>query len=544
MVAYKRLKSALELEKILLLSIMTISFLKSRAKDTTNLRRRAVVPAAHAAVCCARARSSRDLLLAPLDPPFRSSKVSETAFNRPKAAKPTLKRRGKESETPSSSSPSSSRLASMSTTSFAFDQQALTQLAREIPRELRLIRLRLRFGGPRRLTVGERVQIVVDLIDETGQPPSLSPALLESLELTARCVQDHQHASLYSLGSVAGSSDAQWVKGRLQWTLSTVFQLEKETESRFMENSTPAVRLLVGIKDTPQGGSSAHDALQQFCVGSQWLTTETLVLPVQSDRIELLANGTESATTERSSTCRRLFSVSCENQSSRTIAMQENYGDTMGSHLWDASILLSFGLIHAGARSLVERTKMLELGAGCGLFACVFAAVFSDLEQDAASMLLTERSASLPLLKANLEENIGKSVPYVLTPLVWGQPVDPSDNDAKNVNTSANLVFAADVLYNWPAHRELLSSMSALSSDHARVFLAHKHRSKATSHALEQVLSGQHQQHCTSNNGSKMDCPWKDWQVTRLATLASVDLLQLTRKQAEDANAVSHVDHH
>lgn len=218
----------------------------------------------------------------------------------------------------------------------------------------------------------------------------------------------------------------------------------------------------------------------------------------------------------------------------------------MGSHLWDASILLSFGLIHAGARSLAERTKMLELGAGCGLFACVFAAVFSDPEQEAASMLLTERSDSLPLLKANVEENVGKTVQYQLAPLVWGEPLDSLYNDEKSVNASADLVFAADVLYNWAAHRELLSSMDALSSDQAMVVLAHKHRSKATSSVLEQVLTGQHQEHCTSNNGSEKACPWTDWQVTRLATLASVDLLRLTRKQTDsedDTDAVSLVDH-
>jgi predicted nicotinamide N-methyase len=328
------------------------------------------------------------------------------------------------------------------------------------------------------------------------------------------------------------------------------------------------VRLCVTLRQTDSSimiSGPPHDAfhslLQQFCVHSAWVNDgSTLILPVQSNSMQLSlaplvtpkkpSHQGAAPILSSNTKCARLFSVPLpgapESETRALIAIHEDYGETMGSHIWDAPILLSFALLHAAASQVAEDNaasrhgRMLELGAGCGLFATVYA-----LRYCSRTMLLTERDESLALLTSNLRHNcssVSSQSLSVVVPLTWGEPLGSAlcPDEIAHVDT----VFAFDVLYHWASHEALLTTIEAIrqaSRGLSSVIIAHKHRGKMTSTALESVLQRGHDSDCSSsfkstaastmassNNGSENGCQWAKWGVTRLATLGSVDLLQLT----------------
>lgn len=464
---------------------------------------------------------------------------------------------------------------------FQFDSARLVALQTQVPSTLQLLRLRLRFGLPQTLRIGQRFHISLELVDEMGQPAASVPVS----DLQIRMSHESSNATSESgielkareLVSSASRESCRWsFDAEFSFTTARSNQSQDDAEHDGKESAEllmgVTILLQVGLKVSAKRAlarnTEFHDAFQQFCSHSMWIDAQTLVLPVLTQRIRLLSLSSSSSEEDAvqvpktlSSLCSRVFSVTRPHIAKKKFIMiQENYGDTMGSHIWDASILLAFALCSASQFPFPKHSQnhtMLELGAGCGLFAAVYAALSDDMDCERRSMVLTERRESLTLLEANLQLNSetdntvdepGDSVrrgPAIqFLPLVWGDLIDENALPEGGVDT----IFAADVLYNWSAHEPLLRTIDAivqLKQHQAKaekptgasgVFIAHKHRgSKAASSAfLEHLLTGSDENCCDSKSSAKYpevgECQWTNWHVSRAACLGKVDILLLTRK--------------
>ncbi|KAF1316548.1 Nicotinamide n-methyltransferase, partial [Globisporangium splendens] len=468
-------------------------------------------------------------------------------------------------QVPSNSSSKTSAIAPR----FQFDHGKLAILAKQVPPQLQLLRLRLRNSRVHPLELAIAYEIVDPATGKQTQKGD-QPALALRLRDAGAPKMNREKCCKWTF-------DAEFVLQQPEQQ-----QNDDDTVAQQQhESAAPAVvfvRLCVKLRQTNSSTMASrpphdtfHALLQQFCVHSAWVNDgTTLILPIQSNSMQLsLAppatdkkmSPQEAAPIFGSNTnkCARLFSISpseVPEGEAQVIAIHEDYGETMGSHIWDASILLSFAFLHATAsqfaqeddREAARHGGMLELGAGCGLFAAVYALrCFKNRCEKTTTMVLTERTESLALLTSNLHHNCSSSSQRssVVMPLTWGEPLGSTlcPDEIARVDT----IFASDVLYHWASHEALLTTIEAIlqaSRGLSSVIIAHKHCGKATSTALESVLQRGHDSDCSSsfkpkaaspmassNNGSENGCQWANWDVARLATLGSVDLLQLTRRR-------------
>lgn len=281
--------------------------------------------------------------------------------------------------------------------------------------------------------------------------------------------------------------------------------------------------------------------LQTFCVGSAWLNERVLVLPLQ---VQLqVTNARDSSASSLTSTfCQRLFRSTPSKVSATgrptdeggLLIVEEHYGDAMGAHVWDASILLSWAMLHASTRAPTSpgqadpadsNQTMLELGSGCGLFAAVLARF--QCSHQHVKAVFTEKPECTGRLQKNLDRNGSPPSASVLA-LEWGTPL-PSPLRGANVR----VVFAADVLYNWAAHEVFLDTLDQLAESDAKleVLVAHKRRGKASAERLDALASDTFDPaaHCVISS-DKAGCRWTQWRVDKLASLGRVDLFQLSRR--------------
>lgn len=430
---------------------------------------------------------------------------------------------------------------------FTFNKEQLAFLAMGIPADIQLLRLRPRFGLPTCVAVGQRFSIAVDVVDEMGQPVAISAfgGDTKSIRPRIRVVESDRDAvepqtdeltnSQIVLRLVDCVTSSNSSSGAARWSFDAM--IEHHATSQVI---SAAIHLVVELQDrkssldcTSSAESAFRQAASRFCARSVWLG-HSLMLPFQSEIIKITTpvSGMSSPSASTTTTCRRFFRLppakdTTTTTRARIVTVTENYGDTMGSHIWDASVFLSLALCHA--TDSVPPSIMVELGAGCGLFAAVFRALFGSTSW----LVLTERSESTALLTANLALNAAPVDPPILVAsLHWGVlslPTAISDHVVQD--TRDVVLFAADVLYHWDAHSALLATLETLARqwtgsnvDNFQAILAHKHRGETTSRALERVVNRQ------DDLDVALD-PWNKWRVERIARLGRVDLLRLSLKR-------------
>jgi len=408
---------------------------------------------------------------------------------------------------------------------FRFDPVVLQEVQSAIPAELLLLRLRLRFGVPGRVQAGQRFRVVVDLVDEMGQPApeSLGLELPEGLDLHVACREESSHLELKIEENRAPASSTQ----RSKWVYHALLAPPRGSS---LPPSGVHATLTIRMKQTWQEPSEVRGyrhLLQAFCVGSAWLNEHALVLPLQvALHVTSTSGGADKVVT--STACTRLFRAVEGGNDSSLIVIEENYGDAMGSHVWDASVLLSFLVRQAGTAALVTSHQntlaVLELGSGCGLLATVLA----KRQSPHTAAIFTEKAESTARLQANLDRNASPASALVL-PLEWGAPLPCALRDAR-----VRVVFAADVLYNWAAHEAFLATLDALvraedPSTGFHVFLAHKRRGKASAANLNALATGAFEAaaQCEASSGDS-PCRWLRWHVQKLSSLGRVELFRLT----------------
>lgn len=150
-----------------------------------------------------------------------------------------------------------------------------------------------------------------------------------------------------------------------------------------------------------------------------------------------------------------------------SVKVKEEYGSSIGSHLYDSAIVAINHLQHSAALSLSEKDIVLELGAGCGLTGIWLTKKYG------CRSILTDLPSQIPLLEENILLNNGDDLCEVMA-FDWADGLNRLDPDLIN---RLQMVIAADVLYDLDAARLLLVLLKELLiKSNCQVLLAQKNR--------------------------------------------------------------------
>lgn len=172
----------------------------------------------------------------------------------------------------------------------------------------------------------------------------------------------------------------------------------------------------------------------------------------------------------------------------KEIWIKEDFGETIGSHVYDSSVILCRYLRHAFSSEELYPDLVIELGSGCGL-----SGIFSCLSFQCRT-ILTDLPQQLPLLRGNITMNGLNLQQCVCQELRWGDATS-LDNIISNCSVYQKIVIlAADVLYDSTAAPLLLQTLHATYTTLQRkkiiIFLAQKNRDTMTVDTAQHRLMG------------------------------------------------------
>lgn len=202
-----------------------------------------------------------------------------------------------------------------------------------------------------------------------------------------------------------------------------------------------------------------------------------MMLTIFTDMITIIPSGCEKQSVHMFATYRRLSSPG------HTLIIQEDYGATLGSHIYDCSlVLLEFFNKELLSSRYCDHAlldgSVVELGSGCGLLGIW-------LNQHCKRVFLTDRTSQLALIRRNVLLNTSHAARCMCLALDW------SDRDKKPLlslqsalrnDAPLRVIIAADVLYDREAAAALFDVVDALEgagevSSQARILIAQKLRS-------------------------------------------------------------------
>ena len=176
------------------------------------------------------------------------------------------------------------------------------------------------------------------------------------------------------------------------------------------------------------------------------------------------------------------------------IKILEEYGSTIGSHIWDSSIVLFeyFKEVHSFTSS---HSLAIELGSGCALNGIQLA-----LCKYFTNVFLTDKNYQLPLIQKNIELNwlqqyssttrMTSSTQVEVMELDWS-----SEHHSNRIYDRllslfpVHIIIAADVLYDVEAAIHLMNVIKRLSTPNVtKTFIAQKKRNVNTMNLNESHL--------------------------------------------------------
>ena len=152
-----------------------------------------------------------------------------------------------------------------------------------------------------------------------------------------------------------------------------------------------------------------------------------------------------------------------------SLVMLEEYGVTMGSHVWDSGYIVARYLTEVYGK--MEGT-IVELGAGCGILGLSLSKLFGEN----VKIILTDRSSQMDLIQQNIQLNNLQSN-CCFSELDWTNHVHIS-NLRMHTNGAVDFIVAADVLYEEESIEPLVHLIRSLNPLKA-VFLAQKARERS-----------------------------------------------------------------
>ena len=96
--------------------------------------------------------------------------------------------------------------------------------------------------------------------------------------------------------------------------------------------------------------------------------------------------------------------VSGKNYNS-SLLIKEEYGATLGSHVYDSSIVLMQFFINNIDIYIKNDTKFIELGSGCGLIGVFLSKICNNKINNNNKIILTDKKCQLKLLEENIKLN-------------------------------------------------------------------------------------------------------------------------------------------
>ena len=164
--------------------------------------------------------------------------------------------------------------------------------------------------------------------------------------------------------------------------------------------------------------------------------------------------------------CHRAFDINTD----RPLIIKEEYGNTLGSHVYDCSIILFYYILNNFSQFLNKSNTTntgIELGCGCGLLGILLAKL-----NICSHVYLTDQSNQLPLIQENIKINqLESAVGYELD---W----DNHEQIQKFINDTGqpDFIIASDVLYSETMAISLFNTIRKLASTKTKIFIAQKIR--------------------------------------------------------------------
>ena len=149
-----------------------------------------------------------------------------------------------------------------------------------------------------------------------------------------------------------------------------------------------------------------------------------------------------------------------------TVMILEEYGETMGSHIWDSGYILTKYLLEEFGK--MEGT-IIELGAGCGILGISLNKLFDEK----VNVIMTDRYSQKNLIQQNIQLNDSEAN-CSFSELDWANQAHIS-NLQLHVNGVVDFIVAADVIYDEDSIEPLIHLIRMLNPLRA-VFLAQKAR--------------------------------------------------------------------
>ena len=165
--------------------------------------------------------------------------------------------------------------------------------------------------------------------------------------------------------------------------------------------------------------------------------------------------------------CYRSFEITHNDK----LIIKEEYGNTLGSHVYDCSIIL-YKYILQNHQQFIKSNKLIDLGAGCGIIGLLFAKLGICL-----NVFLTDQSNQLPLIQENIKlNNVENSTSTIISyELDWdnNEQIDSFIND----NGQPDYIIGSDVLYSKTMAISLFNAISLLAVPYkTKILIAQKIR--------------------------------------------------------------------
>jgi predicted nicotinamide N-methyase len=202
-----------------------------------------------------------------------------------------------------------------------------------------------------------------------------------------------------------------------------------------------------------------------------------------------------------------------------SIVIKEEYGLTIGSHVYDSAIVLCQYLKYHIPPNQLRSCHILELGSGLGLVSIYL------MRQFQCSPIITDRKEQLPLLQENCRIN---HIRPTIQKFDWTDSQDLQNLQDLIVNSSSSIdyLLAADVLYDATIISLFFQVLLKLSEtinmkrqkkggsiiDPVKVLVAQKNRNKLSVDGMKSYLENHFQQ--SQKDGSSvlqlcLDCKYE-----------------------------------